>query len=220
MSDTIKIAVIDDEVLFRKSIVFLLDSETDFEIVFDGNNGQEFIHHLKTNTADKHPDIALMDIRMPVMNGIETSKLLLEDFPHVKIISLSSFDSDHFIELMVQHGACAYLAKNSQPEKVTHTIRSVYKNGVHFEMDKISIILNMKRDDKTKKLTFSGLSDREIEVLHLICQEFSTKEIADKLCISERTVEGHRKNMMKKTNSKNVVGLILWGVKNQLFAIE
>lgn len=123
---------------------------------------------------------------------------------------------------MVQYGASAYLPKNSDPEKVIHTINQVYSHRVYFEPEILNIIMNMKRAESPgrAKFSFLDLSDREVEVLHLICRQLSTKEIADQLCISERTVEGHRKKMLHKTQSKNVVGLILWGIKNQVISME
>ncbi len=220
MNQKIKLAIVDNETLFRKSIVFLLNNEDDFEIVCDYSNGEEFISYLQNNEAEKHPEIVLLDIRIPVLNGVETFKVIAEKFPGIKVICLSSFDSDHFLELMVQQGISAYLIKNSQPEKVIRTIRSVSRHGIHFETDKINIILSTKRNDRFQKSAVPRLSEREVEILTLICQQLGTKEIAEKLGISERTVEGHRKNMMKKTSSKNVVGLILWGIKNQMVAVE
>lgn len=217
----INIAIVDDELLFRKSITFLVNSEQQFNVVFDGANGEELLNYL-SNKRNIRPDIVLMDIRMPRLNGIQTSKLLSTKFPQIKIIALSTFDSDHFVELMVKHGALAYIPKNSEPEKVIYTIDQVYHRGIHFEPEVMSVIINAKRegDSAIHKNSFLILSDREIEVLQLICRQLSTKEIADQLCISERTVEGHRKKMMQKTGSKNVVGLILWGIKNQVLSLD
>jgi DNA-binding NarL/FixJ family response regulator len=216
----INIAIVDDELLFRKSIAFLLNREQQFDVVFDGSDGEELLDYL-SNKRNVCPDIVLMDIRMPGLNGIQTSKILGSKYPHIKIIALSTFGSKHFIELMVQHGASAYLPTNSDPENVIYTIHQVYNKGVYFEPEMLNIILNLKRTGGAEDTSsFLVLSDREIEVLQLIFNQLSTKEIAGKLCISERTVEGHRKKMMKKTDSKNVVGLILWGIKNQLVVFE
>lgn len=217
----INIAIVDDELLFRKSISFLMNSEQRFNVIFDGADGEELLNYL-SNRRNIRPDIVLMDIRMPKLNGIQTSKLLSTKFPQIKIIALSTFDSEHFIELMVKHGALAYIPKNSDPEKVIYTIEQVYHRGIHFEPEMMSIIINTKRegDATAHKNSFLMLSDREIEVLQLIFKQLSTKEIADELCISERTVEGHRKKMMQKTKSKNVVGLILWGIKNQVLSLN
>lgn len=221
MSSKINIAIVDDELLFRKSIGFLLREEKNLTVVFDGGNGEELLGYLG-NKNNICPDIVLLDVRMPVLNGVQTSKILSDKYPDITIIALSVFDSEKFVEFMVQSGASAYLPKNSDPDKVIHTINQVYKHGVYFEPEFLNIIMNMKRGEGPlrKKFSFLDLSDREIEVLHLICRQLSTKEIADKLCISERTVEGHRKQMLRKTKSKNIVGLILWGIKNQVISMD
>jgi len=221
MSSKIKIAIVDDELLFRKSIGFLLREEKNLAVVFDGGNGEDLLKYLG-NKGNIRPDIVLLDVRMPVLNGVQTSKILSDKYPDIKIIALSVFDSEKFVEFMVQYGASAYLPKNSAPEKVIHTINQVHTHGVYFEPEILNIIMNMKRAEGSgrTKFSFLDLSDREVEVLHLICMQLSTKEIADQLCISERTVEGHRKKMLHKTKSKNVVGLILWGIKNQVISME
>lgn len=219
MPAPIKIAIIDDEILFRKSVLLLLNREENFRIVFDGENGQDLIDYLETSS--NHPDIILLDIRMSVLNGIETSKIISEKFPDIKIIVLSSLDSERLVEQMIYYGASAYLVKNSHPKAVIRTINQVHRLGIYFDPQMMSIIVNMKRVNNNKsKGLFCELSGREIEILNLICKQFNTKEIADQLYISERTVEGHRKRMLEKTSSKNVVGLIIWGIKNQILVVE
>lgn len=218
MTNKIKIAMIDDEILYRKSMVFLLNNESNFEVAFDGDNGKDLIKYL--NTCDQLPHIVLMDIRMPELNGIETSKIISEKYQTIKIIIISSYDSDFFIEQMVKFGACAFIIKQTEPEIVIHTINQVYKNGVYFQADILANIISSKRQSSSQTdIILKDLSDREIEILNLIFNQYNTKEIAEKLHISERTVEGHRKNMLDKTRSKNVVGLILYGIKNNLLNI-
>lgn len=218
MTNKIKIAMIDDEILYRKSMVFLLNGESNFEVAFDGDNGKDLIKYL--NTCDQLPHIVLMDIRMPELNGIETSKIISEKYPTIKILIISSYDSDFFIEQMVKFGACAFIIKQTEPEIVIHTINQVYKNGVYFQADILANIISSKRQSSSQTdIILKDLSDREIEILNLIFNQYNTKEIAEKLHISERTVEGHRKNMLDKTRSKNVVGLILYGIKNNLLNI-
>lgn len=219
MQTTIKIAVVDDEMLFRKSLLLLLNREENFHIVFDGENGKDLIDYLET--SGNHPDIILLDIRMSVLNGIETSKIISEKFPDIKIVILSSLESERLVEQMICYGASAYLIKKSHPEMVIRTINQVYRTGIYFDSKMMNIIVNMKRINNNKsKGLFCELSNREIEILNLMCQQFNTKEIAEQLCLSERTVDGHRKRMLEKTNSKNSIGLILWGIKNQILMIE
>lgn len=219
MISQIKIAIVEDEHLVRKGFSLLLEKEKNLRVLFEGEDGDELIEYLDNNK--NHPDIVLMDIRMKRLNGIETTKIMSEKYPDIKTIILSSLKSNYLVEQLTFYGAAAYLAKNSNPKLVVETINRVYNNGISFDPDVMRIIVNMKnfKSDKTNKL-FSGLSDREIEILNLICNQYSTKEIADKLCLSERTVEGHRKRMLEKTDSKNMVGLIVWGIKNQVLLID
>lgn len=215
MDSEITIAIVDDEVLLRKSMIYILNREPNIKVVFDGGNGEEIINFLED--SKQHPDIILMDIRMPVLDGVETSKIISEKFPDIKIIILSSVNSNHFIELMMKRGASSYLLKKSIPQQVVTAINRVYEDGIYFNPEIINIFINTKEG---KLFIVNELSEREIQVLQLICKQLSAKEIADKLCLSERTIEGHRKRMLVKTKSKNVVGLILWGVKNNIILID
>lgn len=215
MNNEISIAIVDDEVLLRKSMIYILNREPNFKVVFDGGNGAEIVEFLENTT--QHPDIILMDIRMPVLDGVEASKIISEKFPDIKIIILSSVNSNHFIELMIKYGASSYLLKKSLPQQVVTAINRVYEDGIYFNPEILNIFINTKEG---KMFISSQLSEREIQVLQLICQQLNAKEIADKLCLSERTIEGHRKRMLVKTKSKNVVGLILWGVKNNIILID
>lgn len=213
MEKQIKIAIIDDEDLFRKSLLFVLKREKEIKVIFDGSNGEEIVNYLDAGKIA--PDIILMDIRMPVLDGVETSKIILDKYPEIKIIIISSVDSPRFVEVMARYGASSYLLKTSQPQKVVQTIYQVHEHGVCFDSQMMSIIINSKN-----KTTFDTLSKREVEILELISKEFNTKEIAEKLFLSERTVDGHRRNMMDKTKTKNVIGLIMWGIKNEILMVE
>lgn len=216
MTPKIKIAIIDDEQFVRKGISLILNHELNFHVLFEGENGHDLLFFLENNTT--HPDIILLDIRMVGLNGIETTKLVTSRFPDIKIIILSSLVSNHLIEQLTYYGASAYLAKNSNPKLVVEIINRVYENGIYFDPNMMKVIVNMKSNQSNK--VFCELSEREIEVLILICSQLNTKEIAEKLYLSERTVEGHRKRMLEKTNSKNVVGLIVWGIRNQILFLD
>ncbi len=215
MDDKINIAIVDDEILFRKSIIYILNQEQNFNVVFEGGNGKELLTFLESN--EKKTDIILMDIRMPVLDGVETAKIISDQFADVKMIILSSINSNHFIEMMIKLGVSSYLFKDSLPQEVVHAINRVYEDGIYFKPDMISLILNLKEGKETD---INQLSEREVEILQLICKQLNAKEIGDKLCLSERTVEGHRKRMLEKTKSKNVVGLILWGMRNNIILFD
>ncbi|MCL9807193.1 response regulator transcription factor [Flavobacterium amniphilum] len=222
MKNTIKIILADDEVLFRKGISFLLDREENFEIIFEVSNGKELISFLKESSI--HPDIIMMDLKMPYLNGVETTRVIHEEFPDIKIIALTSYDSKSFIANMINIGAASYLVKNTTPVEMIKTINEVYEKGLHYNEQVLKIIQEGITASPTKphKTLFDEdyLTNREKEVLLLICKQLNTHEIADKLFISPRTVEGHRNNLLLKTESKNVAGLVVYAIQNKIIAVD
>ncbi|WP_158840548.1 response regulator transcription factor [Polaribacter sp. L3A8] len=221
MMKKINIIIADDEELFRKGIRFLLEREANLTISFEAENGKELIDFI-SNTEEK-PDIILMDLKMPEINGVEATKIIHKKHPEIKIIALTSFDGKSFITNMIDVGASSYLLKNTSPKMVVHTINEVSDKGFYYDEKVLKIIheniisSSGKRikSDLDKKL----LSKREIDVLELICDQYTTAEIADKLFISPRTVEGHRNNLLLKTQSKNVAGLVIYGIQKKLIEI-
>ena len=222
MKRKIKIAIADDEKLFRKGITFLLEREEDFEICFEAEDGQQLIDLL--NSAEVVPDIILMDLKMPVLNGVEATKVIHKKYPDIKIIALTSYGGKSFIINMIDVGASSYLLKNTSPKEVVYTIKEVFEKGFYYDETVMKMIhenlisSNGKRirSDLDKKL----LSNRELEVLELICAEHTTNEIAEKLFISPRTVDGHRNNLLLKTGSKNVAGLVIYGIQKKLVELS
>lgn len=219
--EKINIAIADDEQLFRKGIRFLLERETNFNVIFEAENGKELIDFI-TNT-EEFPDVILMDLKMPEINGVEATKVIHKAQPDIKIIALTSYDGKSFITNMIDVGASSYLLKNTSPKMVIHTINEVYEKGFYYD-DKVLKIIHENiisssgkriKSDLDKKL----LSKREIDVLELICEQYTTAEIAEKLFISPRTVEGHRNNLLLKTQSKNVAGLVIYGIQKKLIEI-
>ncbi|MFC4815496.1 MULTISPECIES: response regulator [unclassified Flavobacterium] len=221
MENTIKIILADDEVLFRKGISFLLEREKNFEIIFEVSNGEELVSFLKESTI--HPDIIMMDLKMPQLNGVETTRIIHNDFPDIKIIALTSYDSKSFIANMIGIGAASYLVKNTTPTEMIKTINEVYQKGIHYNEQVLKILQEgITSSVKQNRTLFDEdyLTNREKEVLLLICKQLNTHEIADKLFISPRTVEGHRNNLLLKTESKNVAGLVVYAIQNKIIAVE
>ena len=216
MNPVIKIALVDDEVLFRKGIAFLLQREANIEIVFESSNGEELISKLQEN--DNTPDIIIMDLKMPVLNGVEATKIIRKSFPQIKIIALTSYDSKSFIANMIQVGAVAYLIKNTTPKDLIKTINEVYTKGFYYNESVLKTIQETIVSSKNSKgsLETSFLSPREIEILQLICQQKTTTEIAEHLFLSPRTVEGHRNNLLLKTESRNIAGLVVYTIQNEI----
>lgn len=217
----IKIALADDEQLFREGISFLLQRENNFEVLFEAKNGQELIDTLN---AKNIPDVILMDLKMPILNGIETTKIIHKKYPSIKIIALTSYDGKSFITNMIDVGASSYLLKNTSPKVVIHTINQVFEKGFYYDEKVLKTIQETIHSSSGKKikndLNENLLSKREREVLELICTQLTTGEIAEKLFISKRTVEGHRKSLLEKTASKNVAGLVIYGIQKKLIELS
>jgi DNA-binding NarL/FixJ family response regulator len=219
MKNKIKILLADDELLFRKGIMFLLEREKNFEIIFEASNGQDIIVYLKEQK--NHPDIILMDLNMPLLNGVEATKSIRKEFPDIKIIALTSYNTKSFIANMIQVGAVSYLVKNASPKEVVETLNEVYEKGFFYNENVLQVVHEGLLDSKTKSnLDKDFLTSREKEIIRLISQQYSTNQIAEKLFISQRTVEGHRNNLLLKTESKNVAGLLVYALQHQLITLE
>ncbi|MEN2414753.1 response regulator transcription factor [Flavobacterium mesophilum] len=216
MNAAIKIALVDDEVLFRKGIAFLLQREENIEIIFEASNGEELLASLEENEIK--PDIIIMDLKMPVLNGVEATKIIRKSYPDIKIIALTSYDTKSFIANMIQVGAVAYLIKNTTPKDLILTINEVAKKGFYYNESVLKTIQDTIVSSKTSKVNLetSFLSPREIEILQLICQQKTTSEIAEHLFLSPRTVEGHRNNLLLKTESRNIAGLVVYAIQNEI----
>jgi len=218
----IKIAIADDEALFRAGISFILTRIKNFEIVFEAENGADLIEKLKI--ATEKPDVVLMDLKMPLLNGVESTKILQKEYPEIKVIAVTSYDGKSFITNMIDVGASSYLLKNTSPKIVVHTINEVFEKGFYYDERVLKIIHENLLSAKSKRiksdLDNNLLTKREKEILELICNQYTTNEIADKLFISPRTVEGHRNNLLLKTESKNVAGLVIYGIQKKLIELS
>lgn len=222
MENKIKIALADDELLFRQGLKAILESIDTIDVVFDAKNGQHLIDLLMTSNL--LPEIVITDLKMPELNGVEVTKLIRKEFPNIKVIALTSYFNKPFILNMISIGAVAYLAKNSTPALMIKTITEVSKKGFYYDEQVMTFIHEsiVNPADKKVKSNFDTnyFTKREIEVLKLICKQLTTNDIAETLFISPRTVEGHRNNLLLKTESKNVAGLVIYGLKNKLVSLE
>ncbi len=221
MSDQIKIVLVDDEELFRKGISFLLEREKNMDIIFEASDGSELIDFLRTTTS--LPDIIITDLKMPVINGVEATKIIHKEFPEIKIIALTSYDTKSFIANMIQVGAVSYLVKNTTPKEVIDTINEVATNGFFYNQNVINVIEEGLLESGQKlrsNVDKDFLTSREKEVLHLICKQLSTVQIGEKLFLSPRTVEGHRNSLLLKTESKNAAGLVVFAIQNKIFKLD
>ena len=214
-----KIAIADDEKLFLNGLSMVINQHPSIETLILANNGQDLIQKID-NSKDILPDLILCDLDMPILNGIDTTRLLNEKYPQIKIIILSSHYDPTLILKMLELGASAYMPKNEEPEVVFETILGVLKNGFHYNNFVLKVIrekLNLKSKSENSDIK---LTLREKEILELICQQKTNLEIGQQLYISKRTVEGHRKKLLDKTNSKNTAGLIIFAIQHGYFDVE
>ncbi|MEM6771869.1 MAG: response regulator transcription factor [Bacteroidota bacterium] len=217
----ITIALADDHELFLAGMRLLLKPYSDLHLLHTSNNGQELL----AACAQACPDVVLLDMRMPVLNGIETTLQLRKTFPAVRIILLTLEDSPSMIQHAMKLGACGYLLKNERPEEVYHAIRTVVEKGHYFNDYVGKALLGAKVGAQAnaprpaQHLKAASVSRRELEVLELICRQRTTAEIAELLFITPRTVEGHRKKLLEKTNTRNVAGLVVYALRNGLVAL-
>lgn len=218
MKKPIRIAIAEDHDLFRQGLVSLLDHEEEIQVVLDVGNGQELIDQLRKQRVN----VVIMDLEMPVLNGQSALKIIRSKLPAPKVIILSMHYSDEFISETIRLGASGFLPKNCSIDKMVDAIYAVHEQGYYFD-DKVSkeLLFKLVRNDDFKP-TFQteNISEREREILDLICAEKTNLEIADMLNISNRTVEVHRKNLLKKTNAKNVVGLVIYAIKNGFYQVH
>ena len=220
--DKINIALADDELLFLQGLKAILGNEENINILFTAQDGEDLVQQLRE--AKILPEIVVTDLKMPNLNGVEVTKIIHKEFPDIKVIALTSYFSKPFILNMISIGAVAYLAKNSTPALMIKTIEEVYDKGFYYDGKVMQYvhesITNPK--DKNTKSTFDTnyFTKREIEVLELICKQYTTNDIGETLFISPRTVEGHRNNLLLKTEAKNVAGLVIYALKNKLVSLD
>ncbi len=211
----LNVFIVDDHTLFREGLKFLLSSSSFISSISEATNGAEFIDNIHTN----QPDVVLMDIEMPVKNGIEATKEALEMIPSLKIIALSMYAEENFYRDMIDAGAKGFLLKNSRFQEVEQAIMDVYEGKSYFSSDILDLIIkNLNRNHSPGKMN-TDLSKREQEVLFHICKGLSNHEIAGALCISKRTVDKHRENILLKSQSKNTAELVVYAIKNQYFEL-
>lgn len=215
MTKTITVALADDHALIRNGLAGLINTFDGYNVLFQAGNGQEFIDALKPNTL---PDLVLMDINMPKKDGYETTLWLKQHHPDIKVLALSMYDNESAIIRMLKCGARGYILKDAEPADLKRALDDIIKKGF-FYSDLVTghlIHTMQKMDDSAEIRTTFNLSDREVEFLKLICTELTYKEIADKMFVSPRTVDGYRDALCDKLDVKTRVGLVIYAIKNNI----
>ncbi len=210
---TIKIAIADDYKIYRDGLKVGLSADENLEVLFEADNGEDLLKGLETIA----PDVIIMDLKMPIMDGMEATKLVRKKYPSMKVLVVSMYEDDKFIIHLMENGANGYLLKNAEPEEIRRSIYAVHENGYYFN-DLVNKALLKKLVLKNNlKPSFNQnveLTERELEVLKLICEEKTASEIAKEIFLSPRSVEGIRQRLIEKVGVRNSAGLVMFAVKS------
>jgi DNA-binding NarL/FixJ family response regulator len=209
----INIAIADDYKIFREGLKLGLSTDKNLQVVMEADNGEELIALL----AKEQPDVVIMDLKMPLLDGMEATKIIRQKFQQVKVLVVTMYDDDKFIIHLMENGANGYLVKNSEPDEIIKAVYSVHENGYYFN-DLVNKALLKKLFIKgNMKPTFNNnveFTERELEVLKMICEEKTTAEIGKDIFLSPRSVEGIRQRLIEKVGVRNTAGLVMFAVKN------
>ncbi|NCU05552.1 MAG: response regulator transcription factor [Chitinophagaceae bacterium] len=212
---TIKVAIADDHQIFRKGVILSLRTYTNISFVLEAENGEELLAGL----AEADPDVILMDLRMPGKDGIETTKAVNKLYPNIHVLVLTMYEDERFVTHLMENGANGYLLKSSDPAEIRKAIIEVYTKGYYLN-NFVNRILLKKSHNKVKAIpTLNSeiqISDKEKQVIRLLCMEYTAQEIAKEMEISARTVEAIKDRLMERFGVKNSVGLVFFAMKNSL----
>lgn len=225
MQTKINVGLVEDQVLFRQGMKAILSAWPEIEVMFESPDGYSVIDKLKAMTTLPH--VMLVDLSLPPQgpkefSGKDVTLALLKHYPDIKIIILSAHQDENFIAQLIESGAHGYLVKDSDPDEVHDAIQAVFTKGSYINAQTLKAIQNnIGRKSKSRSIgtPIETLSKREEEILQLICEQYTTDEIAEKLCLSPKTVNGHRNNLLEKTGAKNVAGLVVYAIKNGIAQI-
>jgi DNA-binding NarL/FixJ family response regulator len=213
--NTITVGIADDHKIFRKGVILSLRQYTNISFVFEAENGEELLKELETI----QPDVVLMDLRMPGKDGIETTKEVSKKYPDVKVLILTMFEDERFVSHLMENGANGYMLKNADPSEIKKAIMEVMARGYYLN-NFVNRVLLKKSSNRAKTIPSLNneivMSDKEKEVVRLLCMEFTASEIAIKMEISPRTVESIKDRLMERFGLKNTAGLVFFAVKNNM----
>lgn len=208
----IDIIIVDDHVLFSQALNSLVSRFEEFNVIKVLNDGSEVVNYFKNNNPK--PDVVLMDIQMPIMNGIEATNWLKINNPDIKVIALSMECEEETILAMLRAGAKGYLLKDIHPSVLQHALCEVHKNGFYYTENVTNTLVNSHKSSNNK--TNIILKERELEFLKLACSELTYKQVAEKMCLSPKTVENYREALFEKLNAKTRIGIVLYAIKHKI----
>ena len=220
MNSTINIALLDDECLFLEALATLVGSNPQFNVVFKTKNGYDFLNFLET--TEILPDVILLDLNMSPINGLEVLEELNKREIDVKVIVLSSLYNSSMYGYMIKYGISGFLPKYIEKEELFYAIEQVYINKYYLTESNQQLLNEHLKTKKANQNPWNmiSLTDRELDVLQCVCKEMSTKEIADQLFISVKTVESHRSKLMEKIGCKNVIGMVIYAILNGIYVLS
>jgi len=214
-TNQIKVAIADDHKIFRKGVILSMRPYPNIKFVMEADNGEELIQKI----PESMPDVILCDLRMPIKDGIDTTKVIAKEFPQIRVIILTMLEDERFVGHLMDCGAAGYLLKNTEPAEIKKAVMDVMRTGFYLSpfVNKVLIKKNYSKQKFNHNLNSEVvLSDRERDVLTLVCMEFTATEIAQKMDISARTVEAIKDRLMERFGVKNSVGLVFYAMKNNL----
>lgn len=211
------VAIVDDHELMAKALSGLVQKYEEYEVLYDANNGQELINRIKLNMI---PDIVLLDISMPIMDGYETALWLKNNYPQVKVLALSMDDKEETIVKMLRNGAKGYLLKGCKPFELKRALDAVADKGYYYtEFVTGQLIKSLNPETLQSPQDVLRLNDREMEFIKWACSDLTYAEIADKMCVSPRTVDGYRESVFQKLSIKTRVGMVIEAIRHKLVVI-
>ncbi len=219
MNEMIKVGIVEDQHLFRQGIKAILESYSDIDFVFESPDGFSILERLEKSSPI--PDVMLVDLSLPAdgreeFNGWQVVQVLKQYYPEMRILILSVHEDQYLIAKLIEEGANGYLVKDSDPQEVYEAIKAVYQNGSYINSRSLEAIQGKLSGKLKTPKTHEKLSKREVEVLQLICQQKTAEEIGNELFISTKTVNGHRNNLLQKTGSRNMSGLVMYAIKHKI----
>ncbi len=213
--ELIKVAIADDHQIFRKGVILSMRPYTNISFIMEAENGEDLL----TKIPQEIPDVILCDLKMPIKDGIDTTKIITKEYPSIRVIILTMYEDDRFVGHLMDCGAAGYLLKSTDPAEIRRAIVDVMRTGFYLNpfVNKVLIKKNYNKQKFNHSLSSEVvLSDREKEVLTLVCMEFTAAEIAQKMSISSRTVEAIKDRLMERFGVKNSIGLVFYAMKNSL----
>jgi len=213
----IRLVIADDHEIFRDGLALMLSRQPNINLVGQAGNGRELMELLETTEAD----VVMTDLKMPLMDGITATRTLIQRYPHIRIIALSMFDEEELIVEMLEAGAKGYLLKNADKQEIIEAITSVFDDKIFYcrqTSSKLAAMIVKSRFNPYRDAQPITFTDREKEIIRLICLQYTAQQIGEKIFLSKRTVEGHRTRILEKMNVKNTAGVVVFALKNNLIS--